>query len=157
MSPFLLARVFRQWIPLLVPSIVPYDVVAVCSWRRADHRLIVSSSPTRAFTVAPSWCGLGRRSRIDGIIHLTHFYRQSSARIGHAVAKASVMRILGVPRLPLSQLLPSALLTRSCPCQADSFSPPVPLTYASSLSSLPPLHPLIFPVLCSFSIMPLCP
>jgi hypothetical protein len=65
-------------------------------------------------------------------------YRQSSARIGHAVAKASVIRILGVPRLPLLQLLPSALLARNCPGPADSFSLPVPLTYASSLSSLPP-------------------
>jgi hypothetical protein len=33
--------------------------VALWSWQRADYRLIVSSSPTRAFTVAPSWCGLG--------------------------------------------------------------------------------------------------
>ncbi len=37
-------------------------------------------------------------------------YRQTSARIGHAVAKASVMRLLGVPRLPLPQLIPSYVL-----------------------------------------------
>jgi hypothetical protein len=53
--------------------------VALWSWRRADYRLIVSLSPTRAFTVAPSWCGLGCRSRIDGRIHQTHFggYKRS--------------------------------------------------------------------------------
>ncbi len=68
-------------------------------------------------------------------------YRQSSAHIGHAVAKASVMHILGVSRLPLQQLLPSALLARNCPGPADSFFPPVPLTYAASLSSLPPPSP----------------
>ncbi len=68
-------------------------------------------------------------------------YRQTSARIGHTVAKASVMRLLGVPRLPLAQLIPSYVLARNRPGPADSFSPPVPLTYASSLGSLPsPLY-----------------
>ncbi len=33
-------------------------------------------------------------------------YRQISVRIGHAVAKASIMRLLGVPRLPLQQFPP---------------------------------------------------
>ena len=61
-------------------------------------------------------------------------YRQISARIGHAVAKASVMRLLGVPRLPLPPFPPRASLARNCPGPADSFSPPVPLSYASSLS-----------------------
>jgi hypothetical protein len=65
-------------------------------------------------------------------------YRQSSARLGHAVAKASVMRLLGVPRLPLPQPIPSSFLARHCPGPADSFSPPIPLTYASSLGSLHP-------------------
>ena len=66
-------------------------------------------------------------------------YRQISARIGQAVAKASVMRLLGVPRLPLPQLTPRAALAWNCPGPADSFSPPLPLTYASSLCShLPP-------------------
>ena len=60
-------------------------------------------------------------------------YRQTSARIGHAVAKASVMRLLGVPRLPLPQLIPSYALARNRPGPADSFSPPFPLTYASSV------------------------
>ena len=64
-------------------------------------------------------------------------YRQTSARISHAVAKASVMRLLGVPRLPLPQLIPSYALARNRPGPADSFSPPFPLTYASSLGSLP--------------------
>ena len=65
-------------------------------------------------------------------------YRQISARIGQAVAKASVMRLLGVPRLPLPQPAPRAALAWNCPGPADSFSPPIPLTYASSLCSLPP-------------------
>ena len=64
-------------------------------------------------------------------------YRQISARIGHAVAKASVMRLLGVPRLPLQQFPPRASLARNCPGPADSFSPPVPFSYASSLLSFP--------------------
>ena len=64
-------------------------------------------------------------------------YRQTSARIGHAVAKASVMRLLGVPRLPLPHLIPSYALARNRPGPADSFSPSLPHTYASSLGSLP--------------------
>ena len=64
-------------------------------------------------------------------------YRQISARIGQAVAKASVMCLLGVPRLPLLPLPPRASLARNCPGPADSFSPPVPLSYASSLLSSP--------------------
>ena len=77
-------------------------------------------------------------------------YRQTSARIGHAVAKASVMRLLGVPRLPLPQLIPSYALARNRPGPADSFSPPFPLTYASSL------HPLL-PPLSFVPILFLCP
>ncbi len=64
-------------------------------------------------------------------------YRQTSACIGHAVAKVSVMRLLGVLRLPLPQLISSSVLARNRPGPADSFSPSVPLTYASSLGSLP--------------------
>ncbi len=41
--------------------------------------------------------------------------------------------ILVVPRLPLPSFVPRASLARNCPGQADSFSPPVPLSYASSL------------------------
>ncbi len=37
-------------------------------------------------------------------------YRQSSAHIGHAVAKASVMCLLGVSGLPLPQHVPLSLL-----------------------------------------------
>ncbi len=55
-------------------------------------------------------------------------YRQISARIGLAVAKASVMRLLGIPRLPPPSSVPRSLLARNCPGLADSFSPPVPLT-----------------------------
>jgi hypothetical protein len=40
-------------------------------------------------------------------------YCQKSARIGIAVAKASVMRLLGVPRLPLPTFLPRAALARN--------------------------------------------
>jgi hypothetical protein len=65
-------------------------------------------------------------------------YRQISARIGHAVAKASVMRLLGVPRLPLPSPVPRYALAQNCPGPADSFSHPVPTSYASSLLSLPP-------------------
>ena len=65
-------------------------------------------------------------------------YRQISARIGHAVAKASVMRLLGVPRLPLPSPVPRYALAQNCPGPADSFSHPVPISYASSLQSLPP-------------------
>ena len=61
-------------------------------------------------------------------------YRQISARIGIAVAKASVMRLLGVPRLPLPPFVPRAALARNRPGPADSFHPFVPLSYASSLS-----------------------
>jgi hypothetical protein len=71
-------------------------------------------------------------------------YRQTSARIGHAVAKASVMRLLGVPRLPLPQLISSYALARNRPGPADSFSPPFPLTYASSLGFLPSPSSLSF-------------
>ncbi len=65
-------------------------------------------------------------------------YRQTSARIGHAVAKASVMRLQEVHCLPSPQLVPSSVFAWNCPGPADSFSPSVPLTYASFLGSLPP-------------------
>ncbi len=62
-------------------------------------------------------------------------YRRVSARIG----QASVMRLLGVPRLQLQPFSPRASLARNCPGPADSFSPPVPLSYASSLFPFPAL------------------
>ena len=49
-------------------------------------------------------------------------YRQISARLGHAVAKASVMRLLGIPRLPVPASVPRALLTRNCPYTSSIFS-----------------------------------
>ena len=68
-------------------------------------------------------------------------YRQISARLGHAVAKASVMRLLGLPRLPVPEYAPRSLLARNCPGPADSFVFPSPLSYAASLGSSfsPPL------------------
>ena len=63
-------------------------------------------------------------------------YRQISARIGQSVAKATVMRLLGVPRLPFPSFLPRDTFAWNRPGPADSFSPPIPLTYASSLLSL---------------------
>jgi hypothetical protein len=54
-------------------------------------------------------------------------YRQISARIGQAVAKA-VMRLLGVHRFPLPPSVPRAGLAWNCPGPADSFAPPVPFT-----------------------------
>ena len=72
-------------------------------------------------------------------------YRQTSACIGHAVAKASVMRLLGVPRLPLPQLIPSCALARNRPGPADSFllipSPTLP-----PLAPSPLLRPYPFPL-----------
>ena len=65
-------------------------------------------------------------------------YRQISARVGQAVAKATVVRLLGVPRLPLPLFLPRADFAWNRPGPADSFSPPIPMTYASSLLSPPP-------------------
>jgi hypothetical protein len=82
-------------------------------------------------------------------------YRQTSARIGHAVAKASVMRLLGVPPLPLPQLIPSYVLARNHPGTADSFS----ASCSSHLCFLPWLPPLSFVsifFLCPFSVIHLC-
>ena len=62
-------------------------------------------------------------------------YRPISASIGHAVAKASVMRLLGVPRLPLQPFL-RASLAWNCPTPAVSFPSPVPLSF-SFFPSLP--------------------
>ena len=62
-------------------------------------------------------------------------YRRMSARIGHAVAKASVMRLLAVPRLPVPAPVPRALLARNCPGPADSFLFSPPSSYRDSLLS----------------------
>ena len=62
-------------------------------------------------------------------------YRQISACIDQAVAKASVMRLLGIPRLPMQQLVPRSVLARNCPGPADSLSPPVLPSYTSTLAS----------------------
>ena len=71
-------------------------------------------------------------------------YRQISARIGNAVAKATVMRLLVIPRLPVPIPVDRTLLARNRPGPADSFSPSCPsslssLVYSSSLS--PALSP----------------
>ena len=50
-----------------------------------------------------------------------------------------MLSLLEVPRLPLPSFVPRAALARNYPDPADSFSPPIPLTYASSLSSLSPV------------------
>ena len=67
-------------------------------------------------------------------------YRQISARIGHAVAKATVMRLLALPRLPVPPPVDRALLARNRPGPADSVFPSLPsslssLAYSSVLSS----------------------
>jgi hypothetical protein len=86
----------------------------------------------------------------------SQFCRQSSDRLGHVVAKNSVVRLfLGVLRISLPQPvgpIPSSFLPQNCPGLADSFSPPILLTYAS-LGSLPPFV-LLF--LCPFSMMSRC-
>ena len=61
------------------------------------------------------------------------------------------MRLLEVPRLPFP--VPRYALAQNCPGPADSFSHPVPISYASSLQSLP-LHHLL-PLTCLFSVIPL--
>ncbi len=55
-------------------------------------------------------------------------YTHSSARIGHAVGKASIMCLLGIPS---SLALPGCTWSE-LPSPEDSFSLPVPHTYASS-------------------------
>ncbi len=71
------------------------------------------------------------------------------------IGKASVMRRLGIPRLPLPQLVPSSVLARNCPGPADSFSPS-PLPPPLDPSSLLRLYPLPNKFLCPFSVIPLC-
>ena len=80
-------------------------------------------------------------------------YRQISARIGNAVAKATVMRLLSIPRLPVPLPVDRTLLARNCPGPADSFSPSCPsslssLVYSSSQS--PALSPSLT---CSFPLL----
>jgi hypothetical protein len=57
--------------------------------------------------------------------------------VSHAVAKASVMRLLGIPRLPLPQLVLSSVPAWKCTGTADSLSHSVPLTYVSYLGFFP--------------------
>ena len=73
-------------------------------------------------------------------------YRRISSRAGHAVAKAAVVRLLGVPSLPVPIFLPRAALAGNCPGPADSFNFPPRSTYASSL-----LSSLSSPLLSSIS------
>ena len=80
-------------------------------------------------------------------------FRQSSARLGHTIAKATVtvMRLLAMPSLPASAFPSRACLAWNRPCPADSltsFSPSIPLSNSPvssrsiSFSSSPTsLHP----------------
>ena len=63
-------------------------------------------------------------------------YRQSSARIGHALAKATVKRLLATPSLPIPSPVPRSLAARNRPGPADfvSLSPPHLSSHPSSLS-----------------------
>ncbi len=82
-------------------------------------------------------------------------YRQTLARIGYAVAKASVMLLLGVPCLPVQPCAPYFLLACNSPGQAYSFSPPVTDSY-SHLCFHPwiPFPTVCFLFLCPFSVIP---
>ncbi len=71
------------------------------------------------------------------------------ARLGHAVAKASVMRFLGVPRLPLPHPVSAAFLARNRPGPADSLlSSRSPHLYFLPLFTPVPFSPLLFRVPC---------
>ena len=65
-------------------------------------------------------------------------YRYSSARVGAAIAKATVMRLSGAPSLPAPAPVPSSLLARNAPSAAD-FLPagPVPRGLRSPFISSP--------------------
>ena len=60
-------------------------------------------------------------------------YRHITARLGHAVAKAIVMRLLALPRLPLRPSTDRSSLARNRPGPADSFSVPCPLLFSCFL------------------------
>ena len=65
-----------------------------------------------------------------------HCFRQSSARLGHAIAKATVMRLLACPSLPLPPLPSRDLLARNRPGPADPvFSFPSHFSPASLIAS----------------------
>jgi hypothetical protein len=52
--------------------------------------------------------------------------RQSSARLGYALAKATVQRLLATPHLPVSDTLPNSALARNRPGPADFLPPSLP-------------------------------
>jgi hypothetical protein len=69
-------------------------------------------------------------------------FRHHSAHLGHALAKATVLRLLATLSLPSSTTPSRAYLARNCPGPADSL---LSFSDASSLplsSSLPPSHSL---------------
>ena len=72
-----------------------------------------------------------------------------------SIMPTSPRRLPGVPRLPSPQLVSSSVLARNRPGPADSFSPSVPLTYASSLGPAPLLriYPLPMPFLRDSSFL----
>ena len=65
-------------------------------------------------------------------------YRHLTARLGHAVAKATVMRLLALPRLPLHHPTDRSSLARNRPGPADSLllSSQFPVLSSSLSSSL---------------------
>ena len=115
----------RLWSPALVPSVLQQFVVC---------------SPLLIFNYAnKTLFSLVKVSHLYWILLLVPSSLPSAIdKFGLAVAKASVMRLLGVPLLPLPPPVPRAALARNCPEPADSFPPPLPLTYASSLSFILP-------------------
>ena len=65
-------------------------------------------------------------------------YRQISSRIGQAVAKASVRRLLGIPRLPMPPIVPRSVLARTA----------LPRQILFLLLSFPLMPPLLLLFLC---------
>ena len=74
--------------------------------------------------------GLGQKKQADSLDPSARSqfraicYLQISARTGQAVAKATVMRILGIPRLPLQLFLPRAGFAWNRPGQAETTNAP---------------------------------
>jgi hypothetical protein len=70
-------------------------------------------------------------------------YRQSSARIGHALAKATVKRLLATLSVPIPSPLPRSLAARNRPGPADFVTICVPFPTPSLLTTLFPLPCLV--------------
>jgi hypothetical protein len=63
--------------------------------------------------------GLDPQTDADRAQFRARCYRYSSARVGAAIAKATVMRLSGAPSLPAPVPVPSAQLARNAPSAAD--------------------------------------